>query len=383
MNLLFVNPTFRKWGGVEEVLVLLSEHFRRLGHRVVLASEDTPQTLQGRFHPDVVHHALPLRRKTPWVAARNAFELFRIARREHIDLISSHQAKTSVLCVAVGRLLGIPVVHTMHTWRADWRVRWFGSVGKNLVANSDATRDQLVRAFGVRPESVTIIQDVPRVMAMPTADAAARIRNEFHVAAGQPLLVCLGRLTEDKGHIVLLRAMAAIRRERPDVRLLIVGKGHLRASLTEQVAAMGLSDCVTLTGYRDDANAILAAATVVVLPSLREAFPLTNIECLRLGIPLVSTEVDGIPELVRNGETGVLVPPNDPAALATGVCRLLRDPTMARALAERGQQQIGPDFDPAVMCQRYESYFASLLHRGARPEERTAFNRGTDRVASR
>ena len=377
MNLLFVNPTFRKWGGVEEVLVLLSEHFRTLGHRVVLASDDTPQTLQGRFHPDVRHHSLPLRRTAPWVALRNAVGLLRIARREHIDLISSHQVKTSVLCTGVGRLLGVPTVHTMHTWRADWRARRFGFLGRNLVANSEATRDQLVRTFGMSPQTIALIHDVPPLMPVPTAEAVARVRSEFGVALDQPLLVCLGRLTEDKGHIVLLRAMDAIRREFPTVRLLVVGKGHLRQSLTESVKSLGLSECVKLTGYRDDANAILAAASVAVLPALREAFPLTNIECLRLGIPLVSTAVDGIPELIRHGETGILVPPNDPFALAAGLCELLRDPGRARALAERGRRRIGPDFDPKVMCQRYEAYFASVMHRDLRP----LLNEGASRVA--
>ncbi|HVN86591.1 MAG TPA: glycosyltransferase family 4 protein [Candidatus Binatia bacterium] len=381
MNLLFVNPTFRKWGGVEEVLVLLSEHFRRLGHRVVLASEDTRDTLRGRFHPDVVHHSLRLRRTNPWVALRNFAGLLSIARRERIDLISSHQTKTTVLCTAVGRLLGIPVVHTMHTWRADWRVRWLGFIGRNAIANSDATRDQLVRAFGLRPEAITLIRDVPPLMSEPSAAAVSRVREEFGVSPDQPLLVCLGRLTEDKGHIVLLRAMPEIRREFPSARLLVVGKGHLRSALTEQVAAMQLADCVTLTGYREDANAILAAATVAVLPSLREAYPLTNIECLRLGIPLVSTAVDGIPELVKDGENGVLVPPANPPALAEAVCGLLRDPALARRFAEAGRAQIGADFSPIVMCQRYEAYFASLVRRDGRPELGPVLNRESRNVS--
>jgi glycosyltransferase involved in cell wall biosynthesis len=361
MNLLLVNPTFRKWGGVEEVLPPLAEHFLSSGDRVVLASEDTPATLAGRFPGAVVHHALPLRRTAPHTALRNAFGLARIARRERIDLISSHQTKTSVLCVAAGRLLGVPVVHTMHTWRVDWRARWFGSIGKNLVANSEATRDQLVRSFGAHREAISVIHDVPRLMPPPTAAEIARVRGEFNVSSDQPLLVCLGRLTEDKGHRVLLQAMVAVRREFPTARLLIVGKGHLRAQLEEMTASLNLADAVTLTGYREDASAILAGASIAVLPSLREAFPLTNIECLRLGVPVVTTAVDGIPELIQNGETGILVPPDNADAFAAGVCSLLRAPELGRTLAERGRKEALDRFHPAAMCERYDRYFRALV----------------------
>src|ERR1051325_8814472 len=108
MNLLLVNPTFRKWGGVEEVVVLLADYFRRRGHRIVLASEDTPPTLQGRFPPEDVHYPVALKQKAPITAVRNVWRLWQIARRERIDLISSHQKKSTLLCLPVGRLLGVP-----------------------------------------------------------------------------------------------------------------------------------------------------------------------------------------------------------------------------------------------------------------------------------
>jgi glycosyltransferase involved in cell wall biosynthesis len=363
MNLLFVNPTFRKWGGVEEIIVMLADHFRRLGHRIVIASDDTPATLQGRFPAEDTHFALPLKRKAPLTAVRNLWGVCQIVRREHIDLISSHQKKTTVLCVAAGKLLGIPVVHTHHNPLGDWRARWFGFLGQHVVANSAATRDNLIRMFGVRAERITMIYDAPRFMPVPAPEEVAWVRAEFGLVSGQPVLVCLGRLTEEKGHALLLEAMTAVRAAFPGVRLLIVGKGHLRRRLEEQAAALGLGSCVAFTGYRADANALVCAADLAVHPSLRDAFPLTNIECLRLGVPVVSTAVDGIPELIRHGESGILVPPGDAGALATAVCEALRNPVGMRVLAQKGRADTLARFDPAVMCQRYEAYFAALVRR--------------------
>jgi len=167
----------------------------------------------------------------------------------------------------------------------------------------------------------------------------------------------------------LLRAMLTVRREFPDARLLLVGKGHIQQQLEELTASLGLSDCVTFAGYRKQPGAIVAAASVAVLPSLHsEGFPLINIECLRLGIPVVSSNTDGVPELIRDGETGLLVPPGNAAALADAICRLLRDPAFATRLAQTGRAVALARFDPTLMCQQYEAYFASVLGQPPRPE---------------
>jgi colanic acid/amylovoran biosynthesis glycosyltransferase len=178
--------------------------------------------------------------------------------------------------------------------------------------------------------------------------------------------VCLGRLTEEKGHEVLLEALVSIRRRLPHARLVVVGKGHLRSHLEERARGLGVADVTTFTGYRDDATAILCAASVAVVPSVTDMLPFVILECLRLRIPVVATSVGDIPGIIRPKETGFLVQPKDPAALAQAVCTALHDLEAARMLAERGQGEVLARFDPVRMCQQYEAYFASLLRCGAR-----------------
>lgn len=368
LNLLFVNPTFRKWGGVEEVIVMLAEHFSALGHRIVIASEDTPETLAGRFAADVRHHPLALRRQAPVPVLRNFCGLLEVARREKIDLISAHQKKVTALCVPVGRLLGIPVVHTAHNQMGDWRARWFGVFGKHVTANCSTTKEYLIRRFRVPRDRITVIHSTARVSPPPSSEEIDSVRAEFGLTPNQPVLVCVARLSDEKGHSVLLRAMPVIRAEFPEVRLIIVGKGHLRHQLEELSASLGLTECVKFAGYRREPSAIIAAATVAVLPSFHEAFPLANIECLRLGVPVVCTNVDGVPELIRDGETGILAPPGDVEALARGVCRLLRETDLAAELGRKGRAFALQEFEPSRMCSDFESYFARVLGRPLRPD---------------
>ncbi len=363
MNVLLVNPSFRKWGGVEEVLVLLANHLLKVGHRVIVASQDTSASLEGRLPRAVPHYNLPLRAKAPLPALRNSLGLLKIARHERIDLISSHQKKTTVVSLPVGWWLGIPVVHSGHNQMGDWRARWFGYLGKNLVANCQTTRDYLAQTFSASHEDIAVIYDTPSLPIVPRAEEIERVRVEFGLLPDQPVLVCFGRLSDEKGHHVLFRALPDVRRRFPNVRLLVVGKGHLRRKLEQFACSLGLEDCIAFTGYRQDARAIVAAATLAIHPALVDAFPLTIIECMALGVPVVASDVQGIPEAVRHGDTGILVPPNDPSALAASICDVLSDLGAAHARARRAEEFVRRRFDGHVMCEDYERYFHEVLKR--------------------
>jgi glycosyltransferase involved in cell wall biosynthesis len=369
VNVLFTVPTFRKWGGVNEVMVLLAEHLHKMGHRVVIASEDATETVYERLGTTCVHYEVPLRARDPSRALLNLLRLLRIARREQIDVISSHQYKTTILCRAVEGILGIPVVHSAHVWLGRRRTRWLPGLGKHVVANCEAIRDYVVRMFGVPGEHITVILDAARILPSPQAADVERVRAEFGLTPGQPVLICLGRLIPEKGQAVLLQAMRAVHGQFPNVRLLIVGKGHSRRALEALAGSLGLNGTVTFTGYRPDLSAIICAATVAVLPSLAEAFPTTIIECLRLGVPVVTTALPGIGEMFCQNEAALLVPPGDPDALADAVVRLIRTPALGTMMVERALATVVSRFDPSVMCQAYEEYFASVVGKiGVKPQ---------------
>jgi glycosyltransferase involved in cell wall biosynthesis len=171
------------------------------------------------------------------------------------------------------------------------------------------------------------------------------VRRALGLDAAAPVVGVVGRLEAQKGHTYLLDAWPDVRRDFPGARLLVVGDGALRAELEARALGPGLHGSVTFTGFRADVPRVLAALDVLVLPSLYEGMPLTVIEASAMGLPVVATAVDGTPEVVRDGETGRLVPPARPAALADALRALLADPARARAMGRAGRAHVLARFD--------------------------------------
>jgi glycosyltransferase involved in cell wall biosynthesis len=197
----------------------------------------------------------------------------------------------------------------------------------------------------------------PEVIYTSNADRARDGRSPSHVvplgvdldrfASGTPTLqkdgVLVGdvaRLARQKDHRTLLAAMATVRREHPDARLVLVGDGELRAELEQLAAGLGLEGSVLFTGARDDVPDLLASFDVFAHAARYEGFCLAVVEAQAAGIPVVATAVGGVPEAVANGETGLLVPPGDDHALAAAITRLLEDQPLADRLAAAGRRRV-------------------------------------------
>jgi glycosyltransferase involved in cell wall biosynthesis len=192
-----------------------------------------------------------------------------------------------------------------------------------------------------------------------------------------PTFVCVASLREYKGHAVLLDAVRLLRARLPAARVVLVGDGELRGALERRIAREGLSGAVELRGAlpHQEIPAVLAGATAMVLPSVTsrdgqmEGIPVALMEALAAGVPVVSTRLSGIPELVRDGETGLLVPERDPGALAAAMERLARDPALCASLAEEGRRAVRERFDRGRNVGRLAALFEEA---GARPAPRGA-----------
>ncbi len=172
-----------------------------------------------------------------------------------------------------------------------------------------------------------------------------------------PLIGSSGRLHPQKGFDVLLRALPAL----PDVTALLVGDGRERQPLVALADELGVSERVLVTGWVSNSRSYLPALDVFVLPSRFEAFPLAIVEAMLAGLPVVATDVGSVSEAVIDGETGLLVPPEDPDALARALRRLLEDPAERLAMGERGRALARERFTAPTMAAGYESLYAELL----------------------
>src|SRR5213595_2932025 len=241
--------------------------------------------------------------------------LRRLMRARGVDLVHTHSSTDSWLGALAAKSLGLPVVRSRHV--------------------SIAIRSALVYRPGERIVAIPAGVYTARFHA---AVSGKTVRDELRVGAGEPLIGLVANIRGSKGHNVFLEAAREILRQAPLARFLIVGDGVGYDEVRRRVSDLGLAEHATMTGFRRDIPEVMAALDVLVLPSIRsEATSQVIPQALAVGTPVVATTVGGSPELVRDGETGRLVPPADAAALADAILDLLRDPARARTLAQRGQ----------------------------------------------
>jgi glycosyltransferase involved in cell wall biosynthesis len=172
-----------------------------------------------------------------------------------------------------------------------------------------------------------------------------------------------GRLVQQTGVDVLLAAFPRVQARHPTARLLIVGDGPLRATLEAQAAALGLGEAVIFTGWRDDARALMPACDAVGVPSRWEGFGLVTLEAMGCTRPVIASRVSALPEIVQDGETGLLVPPDDPPALAEAITKLLDDPDRAAALGRAGYERLQQHFSVEAMAQATLDVYTAVIQR--------------------
>lgn len=223
-----------------------------------------------------------------------------------------------------------------------------------VVAPSAATADELRRDYGARVAAV--IPNGIAVGALPPPAASA-------ATAGGPVVLYAGRLRSRKAVAVLLAAFARLQGRLPDVRLRLVGDGEQRRRLQAQAAALGLGEAVCLAGRvpRERLPAEMAAADLFCLPSIYEGLPLVLLEAMAAGLAVVATAVSGNPDAVADGETGLLVPPEDCAALAAALESLVRDPARRRRMGEAGRQRVAARFTIERVADEYLALWQGLV----------------------
>jgi glycosyltransferase involved in cell wall biosynthesis len=188
-------------------------------------------------------------------------------------------------------------------------------------------------------------------------DPCCTLRDEYGMEAGSQIVGVVARLEPEKGHQTLIEAWPHVLREVPDAYLLIVGEGSRRDALEHSAAVHKVAHRVVFTGRRDDIPAVTAALDVAVLPSWREAQGLSILEAMALSRPVVASDVGGIPEMIEDGVTGLLVPHDDPVALAAAVVRLLKDHAYADTLARAGHDLVHDRFCIELMVKAVEEIY--------------------------
>jgi len=231
-----------------------------------------------------------------------------------------------------------------------------------LIAECDASRKFLIDSLGYAPSKVRTIRNGVDLAGWPVSKVDRQKRRmELRLNAGEILIGAVGRLDKQKGFGTLIEAMSRLKKT--DLRCVILGEGPERAHLEELIRRHHLEKQVWLYGERPDIVTWLSAFDIHCLPSLWEGLPNTLLEAMALGLPVVASGVDGVPEVVENGKTGILVPPAAPAALAKALKDLADDPGRREALGAAAHAAVMEKFTLRRMMDEYHEAYASVVAR--------------------
>jgi glycosyltransferase involved in cell wall biosynthesis len=291
--------------------------------------------------------------------------LVRLLRGGEVQVLHGHMFGSNVWAVTLGRLTGIPVVIAHeHSWaftgdRARQLVdrHVIGRGSDAVIACSREDRRRMIEVEGIAAGRVHF---VPNGIVGRSATPGRDVRRELGIAADAPVVGSVGALRAEKRFDVLLRAAAHLVADWPQLRVVIAGAGAEHGALEALADDLGLGQRAMLLGARDDVPDLLETIDVAVTCSDFEGSPLSVMEYMEAGRPVVATRVGGLPDLIEDGVHGLLVPRRDPAALAQALDALLGDPGRRRAMGEAGRRRRREQFDFDVMVERLEDLYERL-----------------------
>jgi glycosyltransferase involved in cell wall biosynthesis len=361
-------------GGAEELILGASTALPSVG----VESGVVALTRKGPIADEIAAAGVPLHLVTgqPGPRAPAAFiRLVRLLQRERPDVVHTFLIAASIYGRMAAFAAGVPLVlaaeqnvYARKPKRHAMLERVLATRTYRVVACCDVVGRFYQKQVGVPASKVAVIYNAVRFGRRPEAADAIAARAALDLPPDALVLGTLGRLTEQKGHRVLLRAVAEIARTVPSVALFVAGTGALREELEAEAARLGVAERVRFLGLRRDRETLYAAMDVFVLPSHWEGLSLALVEAMGAGRAVVATSVGGNPEVVQDGRTGLLVPPDDPQALADALTTIGLDQGLRISLGEAAEQDARDRFSiEQHVAQLAALYRQGLAERSRRP----------------
>ncbi len=352
---------------------------RAAGHHVCLVTPSRGEFIELCESKSVPIVQLPMARTFHF---HRAWQFARFLRAWRADAVHCHAAVTGAILTRLGaRLAGVNIISHVHIenkysdvwWIRAAQVRLYNFTARltdEIVAISEDTSHSLI-SQGVSPRKIRVIHNGVVESRDTNDNAADRARNALGIEGDGPVVGTVARLCPVKGQREFILAAHQIRNEFPQAKFHIIGEdiefdGHHRHELEQLTEQLDLGGYVQFVGFRSDAARLMHAFDLFVLPSWIEGLPVTILEAMAAGKPVVATSVGGVPELVLDGETGLLVPPHDPARLAQAIVKLLQQPEAARRMGESGRERVLKHFSQKKMLDDklalYKLYETATAH---------------------
>lgn len=368
LRILFVVNGFAIGGGELKLLELITEMKRRYPkqYRIVVASVGQSGPLEERFRKVADRTEIFFKRHAYDVT--QIFGLIRLIREERIQLIQTTLFYADILGTLAGILAGVQnvisweVYTEQYSLKQKWAYRLASKRLSTIVAVSDATRKKIIQKYHLPEAKVRTIHygiDVKKFSFRNPSE----IRKRLGIPPNTMVLGTIARLTEQKGHRYLIQAIPKLISHFQNVVFLWIGDGPLRSSLIQLAQDLGVLSYIQFLGFRENVGAFLSVMDVFVLPSLYEGFPNAILEAMACGKPVVATGVEGTPEAVIHGETGLLVPPRNPEALADALIQIAQNPSMRKQMGEKGKKRIHEYFLLEHQINAFDQLYKELANR--------------------
>jgi len=358
-------------GGGQTALLLLAENLDRSRFEVVISSGGDGPLAEEARKKAIAYIPVSMGKR---LRLRPIVEIAAALRKNEIDILHTHGGIAGLYGRSAARRARTPaVVHTLHGIHyLHYRnpvLRWFYVLLERrysrstdrliLVCQSDFRHARKHRLAAEKKMAVILNGTDFRLDADP--GITSRLRNELGWPTGRTIVGTVARLHRQKGVVDLLRAAPQILGAHPEARIAVVGDGPEGRRLRREARRLNLEGRFLFLGERKDAAAVLSLFDVFVLPSLWEGLPFVLVEAAALGKPIVATAVDGVPEMLEDGQTGLLVPPNNPPALAHAVIRLMRDKAEARRIGEAARRLVPPRFPLRRMIDQTQNLYLDVI----------------------
>ena len=353
-------------GGIRRHVSDLLEHLdRRQFSPVLFAPTD--------FVPDcpeanIVRHSVEIGATTrPLRDAGTAFYLARLLRR-NADIVHAHGLIGAVVGGFAARLAGLPYLFTVHNLLPEMNpiqstlFRELARTASRIIAVSEAVAQTVERA-GVSAGQIAVVSNGVDLSKFDRPSDVEKVRRELGIATGERMLLGVGRLAPEKGFDLLIEAFTILQARPSDIRLVIVGEGEEMLRLKAQAASLG--ERVLFPGHRSETAALFAAADLVVAPSRQEGQGIVPLEAMAAGRAVIAARVGGLVETIVDGVTGLLVPTEDPHALANALETLLNDPKRRSAMGEAGRRRVRQEYALPTQIQKIEALYRDVFRRTA------------------
>ncbi|MBZ0257319.1 glycosyltransferase [bacterium] len=272
---------------------------------------------------------------------------------------------TKILHPSIKIISGIRTVYTVEEYGRLYGLleRWTHGLDSLYVANSEQGRLSAIDTIGLPEKNIRSVPNGINIdpIQEPNEEIRTNVRNEFGISKEEFVLGVVAQLRPAKRHDLLLEAFADALNAKPNLRLLIVGGCECEQALREQAAALQIEAAVTFAGYRSDARRILRGLDAFTLPSDVEGIPVSVMEAMEAGLPVIATRVGGVPGLIEDGASGCLIDPGDGNALTENILRIAFDVGLRNQLGQAARERVVKEFSVQRMARRFEELYEQAL----------------------